>query len=135
MDSQAVKQIVLVEREALAPSMVVEFAALFDVDGTAFAGFTGADNVIPLATIDSVVGLAEKTSDSYEPPAGSLVPILFTNGNNLSSFTVSFNDAPARTVQVAGNTSFGTKLSFDNLAVCVFYFDGTILHAVGPILP
>lgn len=133
-----VKQIVLVSQDATEPNQLVEYAALFNEDGTAFEGFTGdtgAQGPIgptsDLVTVATAIGTADKTTTDAEPATGTIVPIQFTNGNSASSPTISFDNGPVRAIKLGGTATTGAKITLAANGVALFYFDGTTLHQLG----
>lgn len=119
------KQVRVGRRATMDKNVGVEEVALFHSDGSA------ASLVAALATTATAIGTAAKTVSSAEPPANTLVPIKFTNGNSASSVTVAFNGGSARAVQFSGAAVTNVELALAANAVALFYFDGTILHQVG----
>lgn len=99
----------------------------YDADGNPLDP-NGANDLV---TTGSAIGTVGKTTTSAEPNAGSIVPVLFTNGNSASSPTLAFDGGAARAIQLGGTASTGAKLAVAANGVALFYFDGTVLHQIG----
>lgn len=124
------KQAVVTPQPAINGKMHVEELALFNADGTPFAGVNLAFAPVVTAT---AIGTAAKTTTSPEPSANSLFPLKFTNGNSAASATVAFNGGTARAVQLGGVAPTGAELTVAANGVALFWFDGTILHQLGVV--
>lgn len=128
MKSQTDTQAFVVGRGgSIKPNQVVERIVLFHEDGSA-VGITNQ-----LVTTGTAIGTAAKTTTSPEPPANSIVPIKFTNGNSAASPTVAFNGGTARAIQIGGAASPAAKIVVAAGGVAVFWFDGTVLHQMGAL--
>jgi len=79
----------------------------------------------------SAVGTVGKSTSSDEPSEGSIVPVVFTNGNTAASPTLAFNGGTARAMKLGGTASAAAKLAVAANGVALFYFDGTVLHQIG----
>jgi hypothetical protein len=99
--------------------------ALFNADGTPY----GLVNQV--VTTATAIATAAKTTTAPEPPAHSLVPIKFTNGNSAASPTVAFNGGAARNVLLGGTAPGAGEVTLAANGVAMFYFDGTALHQLG----
>lgn len=127
MENQVIRQAVLSSQTSIDSNRDSELIALFNSDGTAASGTT------PPVTTDTAIGTAAKTTTSDEPGAGSIVPIIFTNGNSANSPTVAFNGGSARAIKLGGTASTGAKMTVAAGGIVLFYFDGTILHQLGTV--
>lgn len=96
-----------------------------------YGGSTPVGGIITTAT---AIGTAAKTTASAEPPAHTLVPVKFTNGNSAASATLNFNSAGARKFALAGDdTVAAADLTVAANGIVVCYFDGTLLHMLGSV--
>jgi len=109
---------------------------LFQVD-TAFFTPSGQNiqpGVIPVTTGTGATVLA-KTTTTPEPPAGSVIALILTNGHNTTAGqpTLSFSGGTARLINCAGAPSTLAKFTIGANGVVFLYFDGTVLHQSGPM--
>lgn len=137
-ETSNVKQMILVELDAADSNQLNEYVALFNEDGTAFAGFTGDTGAqgpvgptADLVTVATAIGTVAKTTTDAEPATGTIVPIQFTNGNTASSPTISFDNGPVRAIKLGGTATTGAKITLAADGIALFYFDGTTLHQLG----
>jgi len=106
---------------------------LFPVD-TAFFTPSGQNiqpGIIPVTT-STAAGTVAKTTTTPEPPAGSTIALIFTQGNSAVA-TLSFNGGTARVIQCGGAVTTAAKLTIGSNGVAFMYFDGTILHQSGAV--
>lgn len=128
MGNSVVKQTMVSSQTLLDRNRAIEEVAHFKADGTRV---TGRDSVFGAVTTATAIGTAAKTTSSAEPAAGTLVPIIFTNGNSANSPTLAFNGGTARAIKLGGTDSTGAKcaVAADGMILC--WFDGTVLHQIG----
>lgn len=114
---------------------------MFNSDGTPFELFTGddgADGDDGSSGINFLITIAESaidddtktTTDGY-PYEDTIVPIAFSNGNNASSITISFDGSDPIPVLLSGSPVSGSDLTLAEDGVALFYFDGISLHQLG----
>lgn len=123
-----IKQAAVVSQSEVNTKQGLEKIALFNADGSPR---TGRDEVFGAVTTGTAIGTADKTTTSAEPAAGTIVPIIFTNGNSANSPTVAFNGGTARAIKLGGTASTGAKCTIAAGGVGLFWFDGTVLHQMG----
>lgn len=116
---------VVVRSAAVDKNRMTAKLALFNADGTPYGV------VAPVVTTATAIGTAAKTTTAAEPPAHSLVPIKFTNGNSAASPTVAFNGGTARNILLGGTAPGAGEVTLAANGVAMFYFDGTALHQLG----
>lgn len=117
----------VVSKGAIKPHQMTQRIVLVNEDGNP-AGMT-----VPLVTTGTAVGTVGKTTTSAEPPANSFVPVKFTNGNTAASPTLAFAGGSARAMYIGGAASPAAKLVVAANGICIFWFDGTILHQLGAL--
>ena len=116
---------VVTRRASVEPNKMTAKLALFNADGTPYG------LIHQVVTTSTAIGTAAKTTTAAEPPAHSLVPIKFTNGNSAASPTVAFNGGTARNVLLGGTAPGAGEVTLAANGVAMFYFDGTALHQLG----
>lgn len=128
MNQKVTQAVINTGQATLDPNQGIQQIAFFRPDGSAvIPGFGG------LVTTGTAIGTAAKTTTSPEPPANSVVPIKFTNGNSAASPTVAFNGGSARSILLGGSAPGSAEITIAANGIAFFYFDGTSLHQFGVV--
>lgn len=132
MNDKKVTQAVVTSQAAVSPSQITEAFALFNDDGTP-ALLPQTLNALPITvvTTGTAIGTAAKTTSSSLPEAGTLVAVLFTNGNSATSPTLAFNGGAAKAMVLGGTASAAAKIAIAATGIALFLYDGTVLHQIG----